>query len=248
MLDPRHNPEAKAVWVGIGLVVAGLLLMTVPSLMGVDGMDGGFALAAFGLLLGITGLVTTALVLPRARRMNAMLSGRGLLAHWVYTPSDTQEQAQRIQQQWSERNRGLFAIVAAWMVVITTGFVVFGLLSGDSEFLPLFLAIMAGVMLVVAVFAFGMPYLLARRAVSSRQEAYIGRDSLYFAGTMYRWDSKLETLDGVELERDDKGTRLAFHLRSRSAPYLQYLPYLVEVPIPPGEEAAAADVARQLQG
>lgn len=247
MLDRRRNPQATGVWAGIILGVAGALLLIVPSIAGVDGMDGGFALAAFGLLLLITGVITLGLMLPRAARMRDMLAERNLLAHWTYDSVQMDEEAERIQEQWSERNRGLFLIVLGWMVVITAGFVVFMLIAGESDALPLFLGIMGGVTLVVAAAAFGMPALMARQARRSRQEALIAEGAVSFGGSLYTWGSRFEVLDEVRLLDDDRGRRLAFHLRSRSGPYLQFLPYLVEVPIPPGQEPVAAEVVRRLE-
>lgn len=246
MLDRRRNPQATGIWAGIILGVAGILLMVVPSRAGVDGMDGGFALGAFGLLLLIAGAITLAIMLPRAARMRDMLSERNLLAHWTYDSEQMAQEAERIQEQWSRRNRGLFIIVLGWIVVITAAFVVFMLVTGEADALPSFLGIMGGVTLLVAAAAFGMPYLMARRARRSQKEALIADRAVYFGGSLYTWGTPLEVLDKVVYVDDDGDRRLSFHLRSRSGPYFQFLPYLVEVPVPLGQEGCAEEVVRRL--
>lgn len=246
MLD-RRNPEAKGIWAGIGLLTLGALLIFGPTLGGVDGMDGGFALAAFGLLLAVSGLVTLILFIPRAVKMKNMLAEQSLLAHWIYDARQMETEADNIRRQWSERNRALFTIVLAWTLVITAAFVIIMLLSNQSDALPMFLGIMIGVTVVVAAVAFGMPHVMARQARHGQHEALIGTRSLYFGGTLYTWGSPLEKLDSVNLIHGEKERRLVFRLRSRSGPYLQFMTYVVEVPIPSGREAEAEELVDELR-
>jgi hypothetical protein len=245
-MNLRRNVELRGVLAGGGLIIAGLLLGIVPSLAGMDGMSGGYALGMFGLLLVITGLVTAAIYAPRAARLRAILSGRNVLAHWTYEVSGVARQAERDRRALSGRNRALFLVVAGWMLACMVLFTGIGVLNGKGEDMPLFLAIMAGVLLVVALFAFGMPHLLARQALRSKGEAVIATDGLYLNGAFHPWNAPMSALDGVEWIEDEEGTRLAFHLRARTSPGLRWEPYTLEVPVPPGEEEAARRAAARL--
>jgi len=165
----------------------------------------------------------------------------------VYAQTEVESQARRDRRELSRRNRALFLVMAGWMLACMALFTTAGYLTGQGDDVPLFVAIMVAVLVTVAAFAFGMPHLLARQAVRSRREAIIAGDGLYLNGAFHDWNPPMAALDGVELVRDAEGARLAFHLRSRTAPGLRYEPYTVEAPVPQGEEETAARVACRLQ-
>lgn len=243
MTPARRNPETTGLIVGLALALVGGLLMLLPPLAGMDGFDGGFALQFLGLFILLTGLVTTAIFAYRARRLEAMFREQEVLAHWVYDPRQKREQARRDLATTRSRNRALLLIVAAFMVACTALFVVIGMLEGEEDSMPMFVAIMAGVLAVVAAFALAMPYLQYRRTLQSRGEAIIAGNGLYLNGVLHTWNAPLAHMAGVDLVTDGGQARLLFNLRSLSRTGVEgYEDYCVEVPVPPGKEAAARRV------
>lgn len=248
MTKMKHNPEMPGVWASAGLASAGLLLILLPPLAGLDMMTLGFALQFLGLFLAIAGLITGAIFGFRVRRLSAVLAGQNLLAHWVYPPEQLRTQAERGFQRARERNRVLFLIVTAWMVACVALFVAIGFWQGQEEDMPLFVGIMAAVLLLVGAFAVGMPYLERRRALRSSGEAFIATNALFINGSLHTWNRPLAALKGVTLSEDDGSMRLAFHLRSLSRTSATlYESYTVEAPVPPGEEATARRIAQHFQ-
>ncbi len=236
----QRNPEMSGVLAGAGLIAAGLLLILLPLLIGLDGMDGGFALQFGGFFLVVAGLVTAVVFGLRARRFRAILAGRELLAHWTYPPELVRAQAQRDLQEEKRRNRILLLLVAGWTLACVVLFVAIGFWEGQQDDMPLFVAIMAGVLLLVAAFALAMPYLHHRRARRSSGEAYIAANGLFLNGALHTWDPPLGGLDGVSLVEDGDQARLVFRLRALSrTDATLYQHYSVEVPVPPGEEPTA---------
>ncbi len=246
-MTQRANPERRGIAVGAAVALAGLLLLTVPSLLGLDGMSGGFALGAVGLLLVICGAITVVLFLPRARVLGRMLRGDDLLVHWEYDSPQVTRQVARDKRTELGRNRGLLLIVAIWWVIWVAFFMVLGYAEGNGDDMPLFVGIMLGVGLVVAAAGLGIPHLRARRALSSTPEAIVGRHALYLNGTFHPWDAPLAALDRVTLEETTPEWRLVFHLRALNGPgWLHWVPYKVEVPVPVGQHAKAQEVAQAL--
>lgn len=244
----RRNPEMTGVWVGAGLGLAGLLMILLPPLAGLDMMQFGFALQFLGLFLVIVGLIVAVMFGVRARRLSAILAGKNLLAHWVYPPDQLEAQATREMEEARQRNRFLFLLVAGLTVACTVLFVVIGFLNGEEDSMPVFVGIMAGVLLLVGAFAFGMPYLQQRRVRQSSGEAYIAENGLFLSGALYTWDGPMAGMDGVSLVEDGGQTRLVFHLRSLSRTYATgYQPYSVEVPVPAGEEGTARRIESHFQ-
>jgi len=248
MTKIQRNPEMSGVLAGTGLGVAGLVLILLPPLASLDMMAFGVALQFLGLFLIVVGLVTAIVFGLRARRLNAILAGQNLLAHWVYPPEQLHARAQRDFQEAKERNRYLFLLVAGWTVACIVLFMALGFWRGQADRMPLFVGIMVGVLLLVGAFALTMPYVHYRRARRSSGEAYIATNALFIDGVLHTWDRPLAGLGGVSLIEDGGPTRLVFHLRSLSRTNVTlYEPYTVEVPVPPGEEATAHRIEQHFQ-
>jgi hypothetical protein len=236
----KRNPEMVGVWSGLVILVTAGACILLPLWTGMDLMQGGFALQFLGIFLFIVGAVVLALYGYRARRLAAMFRGQKLLAHWRYDPVQAQAQAQRELAEARQRNRALLLVVGALLVACTLLFVVYGFLQGEGDDMPLFVAIMAGVLLVVAAFAFVMPPLQYRRARKTGHQALVAEDGLYAGGVLHTWNAPLARLDAVTLEEEGGQARLVFHLRSLSrTSATAYQAYTVEVPVPPGEEGTA---------
>ena len=239
----RRNPEFTGLVTGLVILGVGVLLILLPLLLDMDMMQAGFALQFGGFFLAIVGLITTGIFGYRAHRLQAILSGSRLLAHWAYDPAQLQDQADKDLQSAKGRNRGLLLVVALFFVALTLLFVVLGFFSGEGDHMPLFVGIMAAALLCVAAFAFGMPYLQRRRALRSSGETYVAEHGLFINGALHTWDPPLAMLDEVRLVEDGTQQRLVFSLRSLSrASTTLYQAYSVEVPVPPGKESAARRV------
>ena len=238
-----RNTEATGLIVGLAILVAGILMMLLPPVLAMDMMQVGFAVQFGGLFVFLTGLITAVIFGYRVRRLGAMLRGSRRLAHWVYDPVQVREQAERDLRSTKERNWFLLLIVTVFMVACTLLFVLMGVLSGEGENMPLFAGIMGAVLLIVAAFAFGMPYVEHRRALRSSGEAIIAENGLFVNGALHTWNAPLAMLDGVALVEDGRQVRLVFGLRSLSRTSATgYDAYSVEVPVPPGQEAEARRV------
>ena len=236
----KRNPEMVGVWAGLVILALGVACILLPVLAGMDLMQGGFALQFLGVFLILVGGIILVLYGYRARRLAAMFRGQKLLAHWRYDPVQAAAQAQRELDEARQRNRALLLIVAGFVVVCTVLFTLYGILQGEGDDMPVFVAIMGGVLLVVAAFAFVMPSLQYRRARQAGHEALVAEDGLYAGGVLHTWNAPLATLDAVTIEEEGGQVRLVFHLRSLSrTSATAYQAYTVEVPVPPGEEATA---------
>jgi hypothetical protein len=243
----RANPEVRGAIVGLVLVVIGLLLMTVPAMAGLDGLGGGYALAVVGLVVTIAGAITVAFLLSRAMAVNRLLAGDGLLAHWTFDEPQRERQVRRdIRTQLAE-NRSLLLVMLGWWLLWVAIFAVIGYMDGNGDDMPLFIAIMAGVGGLLILAALGIPYLRARAARRTTPEAYVGRRGVLINGAYHSWQPPWAALDSVALRQDPTDARLVFSLRALTGPgWLHWVPYTIEVPVPPGEIAAAKRIVQDL--
>ena len=243
MTTLSRNSEITGRTVGLVLTLAGVLLIILPPVAGIDGFEAGFGLQFLGLFLLVCGLVTAGIFAHRVRRLESMLRGQEVLAHWVYDPHVQREQAERELATTRGRNWLMLLIVAVLLIACTVLFVIIGFMEGEEDNMPAFVAIMLGVLVVVAFFALVMPTLQYRRALRSGGEAIIAANGLYMSGVLHTWQGPMAGMEGVDLVDDGGQAWLLFNLRSldRTGP-MGYRRYTVEVPVPPGEEATARRV------
>lgn len=247
-MNVRRNPEVAGLIAGLAILGIGIVLILLPPLLDLDMMQAGFAMQFGGFFLVVVGLIAVAIFWFRANRLKAMFRGSHLLAHWVYDPLQVRDQADTDLQSAKERNRVLLVIVAVFIVACTLLLVAIGFSSGEGDNMPLFVGIMAAVLLIVAVFALGMPYLQHRRALRSSGEALIAENGLYINGALHTWNPPLATLQEVRLVEEGAETHLVFSLRSLSRTSATlYETYSVTVPVPPGQEAAAHKVEQHFR-
>jgi len=240
-MKTRRNSEITGSIVGIMITAAGGLLILLPFLADIDMMGGGYALQAVGLFFILIGLVTAGILGHRAVRLNSIFSGKKLLAHWVYDPAQVEKQAQRERQGTKKANLSLFLVMAGFMLACIILFTAYGYASGQGDSMPWFIGGMVGVLLLLAAFAFGMPYVQYRRAMRSTHEAVIAENGLYVNGALHIWNAPLAGLDGVSLIEDGVEARLIFSFRYRAGIGATEA-YTVEVPVPRGQEKAARRV------
>jgi len=244
----KPNPEMPGVYAGAGLFIVGLLLVLLPPVVRVDMMAAGYAMQFLGFFLVVAGAIVAAIFIRRARRLNALMAGRGLLARWVCPAEAQVEQAEREFQTAKWRNRLLLLIIGAWMAVMIPIFLFIDYSDGNWDDMSLFVAIMLGVLLLVGAFAAGMPYLQRLRALRTGGETVIATNALFVNGVLHTWEPPLAQMDGVELVEDGEQPCLVFHLRSLDRTNVTlYQPYDVEALVPPGQEEAARRVERYFE-
>ena len=63
------------------------VLIFIPETVGVDGFDGGFAISLVFLFVTVTGALAGVMFLGSVSKLDLLLRGEGVLAHWVYNPA-----------------------------------------------------------------------------------------------------------------------------------------------------------------
>lgn len=243
-MGDHENPERTGVWIGIGIALLGLVLMVLPSLVGMDGMGGGYALQFIGLFVTLSGLVTLWFCQTRASALERILSGVGLLAHWSYDPAEFQRQAREEYEQRRERNRGLFFLVAAMMLVIGAVVFVVPILRDADLFLPVVIVYLS-VIALIGLAAFAAPRLEYRRALRSNGDAWIAREGVYLRGAFHNWKAPFSRLEHVRLTKKRGQTVLEFDIGQLSrVGWIHYETETVQVAVPSGQEDRAEEIAR----
>lgn len=231
----RRSPLSTGVIVGLVLLGLGLALIVVPGLLGADMMAYGYGLAALGVFLLITGLVTAIIYWQYGVAQRQVLAGQNVLAHWQYDPETWRRYAGAEFQREQADKRRLFWITTALLVVTFGGC---GIL--DSEVAGWMAGVGASVIALLAFFAFVLPRVNYRRNLKRVGNVTIATNGIDMNGAFMPWDRLGGRLEGVQLCQQEDPPLLAFEVSYPARTGRQQT--TINVPIPPGQEAEAARV------
>jgi hypothetical protein len=80
------NPPKKTAVASFFVALFAAVLIFVPESVGIDGFNGGFALSFVSLAIALTAVAVGIMYLGLASKLDKILRGEGILAHWTYTP------------------------------------------------------------------------------------------------------------------------------------------------------------------
>lgn len=235
------NPQRRAAWIWLSVSFAGVFLLFLPPIAGIDGMKGGFALqfVSVGLIIP-AGIVGAYLYFRRARVLDRILTGTGLLARWTYDPGEwaryTEAEVVR-DRSWKV---GLFWIISGWALFFGVLFLIFEREAGLAVFL-----MMLGLIALIgatAALSIWIPY---RRNRRRRGEAWIHPEGVYLNGALHAWGVGGATLDEVLLQREESLiVSFSYSFPAKGGRDGR----TVNVPVPVGKEAEADRVVRHFRG
>jgi len=231
------SPQRRTVRRALLVSCIGLFLMFAPMGLGwIDGLEGGFALAMFGLLVMLTGIITAIIFHRLARRYEQIVSDKEPLARWTYTDAQWRayteaEHVADTRDRWT-----LVAIISAFALFFGVLFAVFAPEGGVYVLLT-----MLGLIGIVSLTAFITSRQNYRRNVLHKGETIIAGDGLILNGQLHAWNvigSRLERVDYV----DATVPLVEFEYSAPSRNGRDS--YTVRVPVPSGEEKNARDIVR----
>jgi hypothetical protein len=233
----KSNPQKKvAIW---ALVVAlvGLFLMFGPIGFGwLDGFGGGFALAAFGLLIMITGIITAVLFFRMGNRYDRILSDKNPLARWTYSDEEWRAYSEADYKIDRKNRWTLVGIISAFAIFFGALFAIV-----DPEAGIYVLYTMLGLIALVSLTAFLTSRQNYRRNVKHKGEALIAGDGIILNGQLHAWNvigSRLDRVDRIE------GTPPMVEFEYSAPSRNGRDSYTVRVPIPSGQEKSAHDIVQ----
>jgi len=239
----HRNPERSGLAVGGGLVALGLVLLLLPSVIHLPGMDGGYALSFVGFFLVLCGVIVLWIFWMRFRRLESIFSGEGLLASWSYDAEEGRRLAREAFEERREGNQRLFAIVAVLMVVIGSLVLVLPMLQGEDLAWPFVLGYFLLVPIIGAV-AWLAPTAEYRQALSDANDVLIAKSGIFVRGALHSWADPGSSLAQVAFETAHRPAELVFvlgHLSSVGVMHSE--PEVLRLAVPEGHEQDAERVA-----
>jgi hypothetical protein len=187
------NHQWRVVRVWVFLTILFFAACFVPGLAGIDGMDGGFAIITICGMLVISGIVTLAFYVPRARRLDKMLNEDNFLVAWML--SDEEWKSYLAMDLAADKG-----LSKSTFILITVISLVIGIFLSVVFKDLLFMIIIAGLIAFLSLPAFTFPLLRSRRKRKSPPLVMIGENALYVGGSFSNWGSMGASLNGSELD------------------------------------------------
>lgn len=227
------NPARRTRNVWIAITLLAVFGIFAPSIFGIDGFDGGFAISTVCLLIAITGLVVVLMYRGRARALEGILRGERLLAHWTYQPEHWLDFADKDYTAERAAKWGLFRLVMVITAVVTFGFWLF---HPDSGWLMVGIFGGLGLLLAsVVLLTTNYDHWQNRRYLG---EAYIARDGAFVGRRLHLWRGWGARLDEATYAEPERLLELTYSMPSRTGRDSA----TVRIPVPPGEEDRAKHI------
>ena len=238
----KENPAKRTARVWLGIAILGIIIIFLPTIIGLDGFDGGFALSVGGLMIAITGFVTTAIYWKLARNVDSIMRNVDVLAYWTYTPEQWQQYTKEEHKEDAAAKFGLFMLIA--IIAVIVGIIMAIAIRENFHIIALIILGIIGVTGLAAFFSTITSHIYNKK---HHGEVYVTPDGTYFNRQMHIWKGMGNRLEEIFLNSDDTGlTRLTITYSALAAYKRNF--YTLRIPVPPGQEDSANKIVRQIAG
>ena len=211
-------------WYIITLVF--LVLIFLPSILGMDGMEGGFGISFLAGFMVMVGLIIIVIYHGRAKQMDKILKGEGRIAVWHYTPGEWISFVAADFEDEKKTKKSLFIMVVVISVIV-------GALMTVVIQNAIMLFIIAGIIAIVAIPAFLVPRFRYRKLQHSEAHALIAENGVIVGKMFHLWVKLGARLDQVSIDTDSEPNILEFAYSMPTRTGIQQ--EVARVPIPKGK-------------
>jgi hypothetical protein len=228
------NSQSRIVNLWLILMAVFLFCVFLPSIVGLDGFDGGFAMSFTAGFMVIMSLVVIFIYRSRARQLNKILKGEGRITVWQYTQDEWMRFIATDFEDERKSKKSLFFIVAAISVVV--GIL---LMISLKDMLALFIAL--GIIPIVAIPAFLAPRARFNKLKNSEPKALIAEKGVIVGKMFHLWVNLGASLDEVKINSEAEPDMIEFtySMPTRNGRDVQ----VARVPVPKGKTEEAIKIA-----
>lgn len=228
---PNTQRRIVNLWYILTLVFVGLVFL--PSIIGLDGMNGGFAMSFLSGFMVIMGIIVILIYRARANQLSKILDGEGRIALWKYSPEEWMHFVAVDFEDERKIKRNLFFLVAVIALIVG---VLLMIVIQDA----LIMLIIAGIILIVAIPAFWAPRYRYNKLMRSEAHVLIAEKGVIVGKIFHLWVQMGATLDKIELnvEPDPKLIEFTYSMPDRTGRSEQ----VARVPIPYGKMDEAMQI------
>lgn len=235
-----RNPQKKVAVTSFITSVIMTIMIFVPYLADIDPYDGGFAISLVSILIAVTAAIVGLMFIGQAKKVDQILRGQGVLAHWIYPVDLWRQYAEKEYKTEKAQKKFLVIIVAAFAIFFG---LLFWLLDPKPGFI-VFLVMMALIGLITLTWQVTAWYNYQKNTSNTTKQVYITKNAVYLNNILYEWTTALTSFKKVVLQKNKNLHLLVFVFTSlnRTGPQT----YTIRVPIPPDQQENAKYIAEQI--
>lgn len=239
-MEINNNPPRRTALIWSGIILIGIFVFFIPSLTGMDGFNGGFALSCLGGFIAMIGIIAAVIYFRMATILDKITKKENILVHWQYAPDQWKSYTEQEHKEDTGARRGLFIMITVISAVIC---LVFAIVEHDDYYI--FIFIFLGIVAITGLTAFlsGLTNYLNNKARIG--EVYIALDGLYLNRQMHIWKGVGNLLEGIEFEEEYRAQpRIQVHYSSPGRGSRNF--YSARIPVPPGQEEVARKIVAEI--
>jgi hypothetical protein len=234
------NPNRCIALICVGIIVVGVLLIFLPGMIGIEGINGGYAMALFGGFIAIIGIIAVIVYLRMAKLQDTILDEKSILIHWTYSPSEWQQYIEKEHNEDKNDKKSLFFLVAGISIIVG---IILLFVYPDSKLVTLY--IILGIIIILGITALLSSNAVYRWNKKHSGEIYIARNGAYFSGRLHIWRGLGTKLRTIKFEDTQNSNRIVVSYTSPN--FLTHNLYTVRIPVPHGQETAAHKVISDIR-
>ena len=222
------NRQRQTAYVFIVLFIASVILIFIPSLAGMDGMNGGFALSFIAIFLSITFLITSVVFFVMAKKFDIAITDDNMILHWVYEKSEWMKFAEKEFAVQKKEKRLLFTLIMAISFVVL---VIFSIVVRDSW--RIMIIVFFGLAALLSLVAFIVPKIQYTNFKKTIPEACIANGFAYLTGEFHCWSMLGAALEDVEFDNENMIIKITYSSPARYS----HSQTVLRIPLPLQENA-----------
>lgn len=226
-IKPKNRQRQTAL-VFLCLFIASIVLIFVPYVSGMDGMNGGFALSFIAIFLSISFLITSVVFFTMAKKFSSAITEDNLILHWVYEKSEWLKFAQKEFVVQKKEKWSLFILITSISFVVL---VIFSIFFRDSW--RIMIMIFFGLAALLAFAAFIVPKIQYANFKKTIPEVYIASGCAYLTGEFHYWNMLGAVLDDAEMDNKNMEIKIAYSYPTRTG----LSQTILRIPLPLQENA-----------
>jgi hypothetical protein len=232
----KNKPRTTAIIFTI-LLSGFIFLIFLPSIIGLEGMDGGFALSLVSLFLAISSLIVAIVYFKLAQKFKRIISGDNPIAHWTYEREEWLKFTEKEYKYAKNKNRLLLLLIGIIALVVC---IIFVIVNPDAW--RIMLVVWFGLMALLAIFAFSVPMLNYKVRRKSTYELYLSKNGVYIGGSFHVWGFLGSKLESAVFDEKEMQVILDYSYPTRTGPSNE----IVHIPVPLSKVEAAREAVEKL--
>ena len=156
-----------------------------------------WGIAFVGFFAFLSAIIVAAIFKSRAKKLQSLINGKNVLASWKLIKNDKSAYVNYLFKKERAKNKGIFWITSILIVVI---FGVFILIINEGK-AAMFLAMIL-LIVVIGLFAFGMPMYYKNKNLNGDGNVLIGKKFAYINGFFHNWDFPLSGIKKVSIIKE----------------------------------------------